>query len=241
MEFKERLLEGTFLRRYKRFFAEVNVRTATTDQTVVAHVPNTGSMKGLIESARPCKVTLTDDPKRTLKYTLQMLKDENSWVGVNTHLPNAIVAEAFENKVLEHWQKYTECKREVKISADSRIDLVLKNASHSHYVEVKNVTLSETSKCGRTTRALFPDAKTERGRKHLKELEKLAQQGHTAEMLFLVQRTDCAVFAPAEIIDPEYAKILKEVTRAGVLLSAYPVDFLTNGIKLRPQKLAVEL
>jgi sugar fermentation stimulation protein A len=232
MDFKDPLFEGTFLRRYKRFFADIKYK----GETIVAHVPNTGSMKGLIESERPCKFTFVDDPKRTLKYTLQMVKDESSWVGVNTHLPNAIVAEAFEEKLIAHWHAYTKCQREVKISDESRIDLVLSNDTSTHYVEVKNVTLADTEK----NLALFPDAKTERGRKHLHELEKLMDQGHTAEMLFLVQRTDCKTFSPAHDIDPAYAKVLKEVMRAGVLVSVYPVDFLENGIKLRPHKIAAE-
>ncbi len=246
LEFKDPLFEGTFLKRYKRFFAEIKYQ----GETIVAHVPNTGSMKGLVESERPCRFTFVDDPKRTLKYTLQMLKDDDSWVGVNTHLPNAIVAEAFERKLVEHWAAFTDCRREVKISDESRIDLVLSNATSTHYVEVKNVTMAEklrgAAQAGGTSavatnRALFPDAKTERGRKHLNELASLVGKGHTAEMLFLVQRTDCVSFAPAEAIDAAYAKTLREVVAAGVKISVYPVDFSANGISLRPQKIKVDL
>jgi sugar fermentation stimulation protein A len=231
MEFKDPLFEGKFIKRYKRFFAEIEYR----GETIVAHTANTGSMKGLIETPRPCKFTFIDDPKRTLKYTLQMLKTDTSWVGVNTMLPNHIVAEAFTDKAIAHWSHYTEIKKEVKISSESRIDLVLRNTDYTHYVEVKNVTMAEGSK------ALFPDAKTERGRKHLHELEKLMSKNVTAEMVFLVQRTDCKSFSPAEQIDAAYSKVLKDVVRSGVMVSAYPVDFLANGIKLKPQKLAVEL
>lgn len=231
MEFKDPLYEGQFIKRYKRFFAEIEYK----GEKIVAHTPNTGSMLGLIETPRPCKFTFNDDPKRTLKYTLQMLKDETSWVGVNTMLPNLIVAEAFADGAIEHWRQFTECKREVKISKESRIDLQLKNADHTHFVEVKNVTLAQNEI------AFFPDAKTERGRKHLHELEKLLSANVTAEMLFLVQRTDCTTFAPAEHIDAEYAKVLRDVVRAGVAISAYPVEFLPNGIKLKPQKLTVEI
>lgn len=245
MNFKDQLFEGTFLKRYKRFFADIRFK----NEIITAHVPNTGSMKGLIETEKPCKFTFIDDPKRTLKYTLQMLKDETSWVGVNTHLPNGIVEEAFNEKQIAHWEEFTEIQREVKISKESRVDIVLKNAKRTHYVEVKNVTMTEghiavhaDKKSKRhASSAIFPDCKTERGRKHLRELLALTKQGHTAEMLFLVQRTDCETFAPAEQIDPEYAQILKEVKKAGVAVSAYPVEFLDNGIRLDSKNLEILL
>lgn len=240
MRFTDPLFEGTFIKRYKRFFAEIRGQ----NEIITAHVPNTGSLKGLVENEKPCKFTFNSDPKRTLKYTLQMLKDGGAWVGVNTHLANQIVAEAFADQAIPHWREFTECRREVKISDESRIDLVLNHGERTHFVEVKNVTMVEAhlgDANPQKGRALFPDCKTARGRKHLREMRELIRQGHTAEMLFLVQREDCQTFAPAAQIDPEYAKVLREVKQAGVLVSAYPVEFLPDGIKLNPTPLDILL
>lgn len=227
MKFKDPVLEGTFLKRYKRFFADIRYN----NEVVVAHVANTGSMKGLLTSETRCRMTYLDSPTRKLKFTLQALHDGNSWVGINTALPNGLVREAFENKKIMHWLGYETIASEVKINKESRLDHKLSSPGKpDHFIEVKNVTLAENGV------ARFPDSVTARGLKHLGELAKLIDEGFTAEMVFVVQRTDCAVFEPAHDIDPEYAKGLAEAKKAGVKLTAYPVEFSDDGIELVTQK-----
>jgi len=233
MKFTDPVREGQFLKRYKRFFADVRL----DQEVVVSHVPNTGSLKSCLFADAPCVVTMSSDPKRKLKATLQFVRTPTGWVGVNTQLPNTLVYEAWENKTISHWREFSEARPEVKISADSRIDLVLSRADRHHYVEVKNVTLTD----GRGT-AQFPDAVTTRGQKHLRELMQLREQGHGAEIVFVVQRQDCDSFAPADEIDPEYGRLIREAHDKGVLVSAYACDInplagvslaTHNAVKLR--------
>ena len=239
MKFEDPINDGLFLKRYKRFFADIQQGS----EVLTAHVPNTGSMKGLLESHVPCRYTTNDDPKRKLKYTLQMLKTKNSWVGVNTHLSNQLVWEAWAEKRIPHWQAFTHAQKEVKLHAKTRIDMVLWNSLESpdvpekittedfssgkfHFVEIKNVTLAKGSQ------AQFPDAVTTRGQKHLEELMAVIEQGHTAEIVFTVQRTDCTSFSPADDIDPRYGELLRQGRDSGLLISAYAVEFQGDGIRL---------
>lgn len=233
MKFKDPVYEGLFLKRYKRFFADIRYQ----NEVVVAHVANTGSMKGLIDSETRCRMTFLDSPTRKLKFTLQALYSGNSWVGINTSLPNGLVKEAFENQKIKRWSEYESIESEVKINKESRLDLRLTGKNKpDHYVEVKNVTLAENGV------AMFPDSITSRGLKHLEELMKLTKSGKTTEMVFVVQRTDCKVFQPAAHIDSEYAEGLKRAKKAGVLMSAYPVTFHDDGIELDPaQELEISL
>lgn len=221
---QNKLIKGFFIKRYKRFFADIQINE---NEVVTAHVPNTGSMKGLLNSKAPALVTHNNDPKRKLKYTLEALKTETSWVGVNTSKPNKMAVLAFENKLIPHWLTYNYIKPEAKINDKTRIDIAfaknldvkkwnkfLIDEHKFHFVEIKNVTLSD----GDT--ALFPDAVTERGLKHLNELIELTQAGHTTELLFIVQRQDCSKFLPAHDIHPEYATTLKKAQQQGVKLTA---------------------
>ncbi len=227
MKFKDPVHEGVFLKRYKRFFADIRYQ----NQVVVAHVANTGSMKGLIDCETRCRMTYLDSPTRKLKFTLQALYCGDSWVGINTSLPNALVKEAFENKKIARWGQFETIESEVKINTKSRLDLRLTAPQKPHhYVEIKNVTMAENGV------ALFPDSVTTRGLKHLDELIKLVESGFTAEMVFVVQRTDCHAFRPAHEIDSEYAKGLVRAKKAGVILSAYPCDFADDGIALNTQR-----
>jgi len=212
MEFHPPLLEGHFQKRYKRFFADIEFE----GETIVAHCPNTGSMLGLKEPGSPCRFSKNDDPKRKLKYTLEMIQTPGGWVGVNTGRPNKLVKELFETNPLPHWKKFDSCQSEVKISSDTRLDLALwKNTEDHpkkwtvknivppiHFIEIKNVTMSDNKGL-----ALFPDAVTTRGQKHIRELIGLQSQGHTTELVFVVQREDCQSFAPAADIDPTYAEL----------------------------------
>lgn len=216
---------GRFLRRYKRFFADIEAKDGSV---VIAHVANTGSLKGCLAEGAPCLYSKSDDPKRKLKATLERIKTATSWVGVNTGLANALVWKGFNKKSNPRWEKFDTGKPEVKVSADSRLDFMFANTSAStgHFVEVKSVSLAENQV------ALFPDAVSVRAQKHLNVLEELIKKGATAEIVFVVQRADCHTFAPAHSIDPVYAEKLKAAQRSGVVISAYPVLFKESEVDL---------
>lgn len=245
MKFDQNLKKGLFKRRYKRFFTDIEFE----GETIVAHCPNTGSMLGLKEPDQACLFSSNDDPKRKLKFTLQMVKAPKSWVGVNTGLPNRLVAELFARAPLQHWQKFDSIQPEVKISDKSRIDLVLwsskdhevtkwnhKNIVHPlHLIEVKNVTLADDGV------ALFPDAVTSRGLKHLEELIELVNRGFTCEMVYVVQRQDCHTFEVAKGIDPAYAEKLLQAKEAGVKITALPCKMTPKEVLLLDEPLKLRL
>jgi len=213
MQFDTDLIEGKFIKRYKRFFVDAELQDGSV---VTAHCPNTGSMLGLMEEGAPVYLSPAKDPSRKLKFTLEMIKAPNSWVGVNTGRPNKIVHEALLNGKVKEISEIESIKPEQKYGTNSRIDLLVQQTNGQPcYVEVKNVTLAE----GNT--ALFPDAVTTRGAKHLNELAEEAKKGNRAVMFYLIQRQDCESFNIASDIDPEYAKTLKEAMQAGVEAIAY--------------------
>jgi len=224
MTFDLPLREGIFIKRYKRFFADIEWQ----GKTITAHVANTGSLLGVLEPGVPCRFTYSDDPKRKLKATLQMLKPGGAWVGVNTQIPNRLVLEALEARGLKASTRFSAIKPEFKLSQETRLDFALLDSSGKpvHYIEVKNVSLA------RKGRALFPDAITTRGQKHMRELSALAKQGASCEILFVVQRDDCSEFGIAEDIDPEYKKEMSKALECGVQVSAYPVTFRSDQIEL---------
>lgn len=222
MDYNTPLIEGLFLKRYKRFFADIKI----DGKVEVAHVPNTGSLKGICQELQACRVMPSSNPERKLKFTLEQLKLPSSWVGVNTHRANEIAWEAFINKQIPHWKIYNDGAREVKISAESRLDIKLSNSKGAHFVEVKSVTLAEKNL------ALFPDAVTTRGQKHLNELMRLKNEGATAELLFIVQREDCTQFSPAQAIDFEYTRLLIEARNAGVKITIYPATLSSDRLVL---------
>lgn len=239
MQFKTSLVQGVFLKRYKRFFADVDLN----GKIEKAHVPNTGSLKSCSTPGNPCLVSKADDPKRTLSYTLEAIQaDEGSWVGVNTGWPNKLVVEGFKEKKWETWSRYDHFQTEVKINEGTRLDLVLWEKKYLsdtklqqglfvqgmppfHCIEIKNVTLRQ----GRG--ACFPDAVTERGQKHLRELCHLMKLGATAEMVFVVQRNDVDFFRPAFEIDPVYAELLKKAQGEGLVVTALAYEVSPDGIK----------
>ncbi|MCC6138238.1 MAG: DNA/RNA nuclease SfsA, partial [Bdellovibrionaceae bacterium] len=238
--------KGTFLKRYKRFFADIEI----DGKVEVAHVPNTGSMKGCIEPQSECLVTYNNDPERKLKYTLELIKTPTSWVGVNTSHPNALVQELWSKGVVEHWKKFDRCQKEVKITSDTRLDMAMWSSKDNHdtkkdrlvelrpplhFIEVKNVTLASGNI------ALFPDSETTRGQKHLTELMRLIEQGYTCELVFVVQRQDCIAFSPADDIDPVYGKLLREAARKGLVITALPTSTTDKAIELLAQPLKVRL
>lgn len=224
MKFSSPLIAGKFKKRYKRFFADVEVN----GEIVVAHTANTGSMKMCIGENWPALLSFHDSPTRKLKYSLEMLSNGKTWIGINTGITNTLAINAIKDGTISELQGYDEIKPEVKIG-NSRIDILLskKDGREPCYVEVKNVTLiDEEGHC------LFPDAVTERGQKHLGELLELRRQGIRAVMLFIVQREDCHSFKLNNSIDPTYSELLKTVMREDV-------EVLVYQCKLSPEEIAV--
>ena len=222
----KKFISGKFIKRYKRFF--VDVQLDNIKETVTAHCPNTGSMLGLLKEGNPVKLSKVDDPKRKLKYTLEIIKSNGANVGVNTHRANRIVEEALISNKIKSLKKILELKREVKYGENSRIDfLVNNNMDEEIYVEVKNVTLSLKKGI-----AEFPDAITERGSKHLKELQKIKNKKTRAIMLYLIQRDDCKYFQIAKKIDEKYNSNLKKAIKSGVEILCYNCKFENNKIQI---------
>jgi sugar fermentation stimulation protein A len=205
--------EGRLLRRYKRFLADVEVEGG---EVIVAHCPNTGSLKGCTPEGARAVIRDSQDPKRKLRYTLQTIEVAGGWVNVDTGLPNKLVPEAVAQEKVPALRGYDSIRTEVKYGKNSRIDVLLETTSGERcYVEVKNTTLADGK------RGLFPDAVTERGRKHLVELRDMVREGHRAVMFYCVSRSDVTSFAPADDIDPAYGEVLREVVAEGVEILAY--------------------
>ncbi len=239
MIFQTQLQTGKFLKRYKRFFADIEIG----NDVLTVHVPNTGSLKSCLFEGSACAYSPSSNPKRKLKGTLQFLQTPTTWVGVNTALPPVLLLEAWERRLIPHLTRYSFAKKEIKISTDTRFDLVfapgethLMEKSQLHFVELKNVTMAEGSM------ALFPDAVTVRGQKHLRELMKLKKKGFGAEIVFVVQREDCRSFAPAESIDPAYAKLLGQALKTGVQVNVYACRINpSRGLELDPHPLELKI
>lgn len=206
MNFEKKLIHGRLIKRYKRFLADVKLDSG---EIITAHCTNSGSMKSCLEDNAEVYLSPVDDPKRKTKFTWEMIKINGDWVGINTGNPNKLAFEAVKNGVIEKLKGYTKVKREVKFD-DSRFDVMATNEKETCFIEVKNVTLKEGNY------ALFPDAVTTRGKKHLETLIKVKKQGMRAVMLYIVQRMDVSVFAPAKEIDPDYSQTLKKAYEKGV-------------------------
>jgi len=230
MEFQNKLVHGTLIKRYKRFLAEIRLDDGTE---VVAHCTNSGSMKSCLENGAEVYLTPVADPKRRTKFTWEMIKINGGWVGINTGNPNKLAYEAISAGKIPELAGYTNVKREV-VFGDSRFDVFAENETEKCFVEVKNVSLKEGKY------ALFPDAVTTRGQKHLKTLMEVKATGIRAVMLYIVQRTDVEIFAPAKEIDPGYAKALKLAVNAGVEVIVMQVEVTPEGIYLK-KKLPVEI
>jgi sugar fermentation stimulation protein A len=205
------LFEGKLLRRYKRFFTEIELVDGTV---VVAHTPNTGSMKQCAVPGYKVLISKADNPKRKLKYTLELILVGDHWVDTHTQRTNRVVEEALRNNKIASFEDF-QVQPEYKYG-ESRIDFYLHKGDDEVLLEVKNVTL-----CCQEETACFPDAVTTRGQKHLRELLAAKQQGYRAVIFFLIQRSEATEFSPADDIDPEYGRLLREVVAAGVEALAY--------------------
>ena len=223
MKFKNKLISSKFQKRYKRFFTDVESK----GKTLISHCANSGSMLGLLNKDNKAWVSPADNPDRKLKYTLEIINDKRSNVGVNTHLANRIVEEAIEKKMIKEIKSYTGYQREVKFGLHSRFDFELKNKTKKAFLEVKNVTLSREKGV-----AEFPDAVTSRGLKHLEELGKAINEGYESYLIYLVQREDCKKFEIAVDIDPEYSKLLSKAVKKKLNILCYDCKFSLKGIKL---------
>ncbi len=204
------LFEGVLLRRYKRFFADIELADG---RVVTAHTPNTGSMLQCAVPGYPVLISASDDPKRKLKYTLELIRVNQRWVDTHTLRTNRIVEEALAMGWISEFSGY-QMQREFRFG-ESRIDFLLEKDRQKVLLEVKNVTLCTDQV------ASFPDAVTIRGQKHLLELREGVAQGYRGVIFFLVQRSEATCFSPADEIDPEYGRLLREVAAAGVEPLAY--------------------
>lgn len=224
MKFKTPLISGELLRRYKRFLADVKLANG---ETITAHTANTGSMKGLTNPGNQVYLSFHDLAHRKLKYSWEIVRVGRVLVGINTHHPNRLVEEGIRDGVITELQGYGEIRREVPYGEKSRIDLLLANGDRDKcFVEVKNVTLVEGG------RALFPDAVTGRGLKHLLELRNMVRQGHRSVLVFVLQRADGQSVGPANAIDPAYGQALREVSQEGVEILAYRAKVTPKQIRL---------
>ena len=218
------LIPGTLIKRYKRFMADI---TLADGSIVTAHCPNSGSMLGCNLPGSQVMLSKSPNPDRKLAYTWELVQSNGYWIGLNTMLPNRLAEEAILDGTIIELQGFDRVRREVPYGSErSRIDLLLEGAQGRCYVEVKNVTLVEGNL------ALFPDAVTERGQKHLRELMEVVRQGDRGVLLFTVQRGDGTAVAPADRIDPVYGRLLREAVRNGVEALAYRASVQPEEIRL---------
>ncbi len=220
MKFTNSLIKGKLIKRYKRFFIDVEVN----NKILTAHCPNTGSMLGLLDKGNDVWISKVDDPKRKLKYTLEMIRSNQKIVGVNTHRANRIVEHGLKNKLFKEFSSIKTIRSEYKYSDDTRFDFLCDNK----LIEVKNVTLVRNNKI-----AEFPDAVTSRGTKHLKKLIESIKQGYKPYVLFLIQIQNISKFRIAKDIDSYYYNNFIEASKKGVKFIAY-------GCKLNSSEIVIE-
>ena len=223
MKFSKRLIKGKLIKRYKRFFADINIK----NEIITAHCPNTGSMMGLLDQNNEVWISKNNDPKRKLKYTLEIIKAKNNLVGVNTHLANKIVYEGLSNNLINKFMNSDSIKQEVYYNKNTRFDFLVNKNNQNHFIEVKNVTLFRTNNI-----AEFPDAVTSRGSKHIKTLIEATKKGYKSYVLYLVQIQNIENFQIAKDIDKNYYKNYLLAKKDGVQFLAYRCNIDTNSITI---------
>lgn len=251
MQFVPKLETGVLVRRYKRFFADMETPQGAL---ITAHCVNTGPMTGLLEPGGEVAFSHNPSKHRKLHYTWEMVFVENTWVGTNTHRPNVLVREAFHGGKIPALSEYSTLRSEVSVgssrldfyatknhvdqdapfadaenaypTASNLVSLSQENQEKGVYIEVKNVHSR------RENRAFFPDTVTTRGTKHLRSLTTLVQEGYEAMMIYVIQRGDCQTFEVAGDLDPDYARAFQEARQAGVKMLAYACDVSPQGITL---------
>ena len=223
MIFENKLISGLFIKRYKRFFVDIKIN----NKIVTAHCPNTGSMYGLLKEGNKAWISKSNNPNRKLKYTLEIIEDGKTKVGVNTQSTNKIVHHALQNNLIKEFVDNFEIKPETKFGQNTRFDFLVTNKKNKAFVEVKNVTLSRKKKL-----AEFPDSVTVRGLKHINELIKASKKNYKIYILYVIQRDDCNLFSIAADIDPDYANALRKAVKNKLNILCYDCKFSLKGIKL---------
>ena len=223
MEFTKNLIKGKLVKRYKRFFADVKVNK----EVVTAHCPNTGSMMGLLDQGNDVFISRNNDPKRKLKYTLEIIKVKENLIGVNTHFANKIAYHGLSNNLIKEITNNDSIKPEVFFNKETRFDFLIEKDEQKIFVEVKNVTLSRSKKI-----AEFPDSVTSRGSKHLRTLIEAIKKGYKSYLLFLVQIQGVESFKIAKDIDKEYYENYLLAKKAGVVFLAYRCKINSKEIKI---------
>ena len=221
MEFTKSLIKGKLIKRYKRFFVDVKLNK----EIVTAHCPNTGSMMGLLDEGNEVYLLKNDDPKRKLKYGLEIIKAQKNLVGVNTHMANKIVSHGLSNNLIKELKNSKKIKSEVFFNKDTRFDFLIEKNKQKIFIEVKNVTLFRKKKI-----AEFPDAITTRGSKHLLALIDAIKKGYKSYLIFLVQIQNMENFKIAKDIDNEYYKNYLSAKNAGVNFLAYRCNISSKKI-----------
>ena len=224
MEFTNSLIKGKLIKRYKRFFVDVKLNK----ETVTAHCPNTGSMKGLLEEGNEVYLLKNNDPKRKLKYGLEIINAQKNLVGVNTHMANKIVNHGLTNNLIKELKNNEKIKPEVFFNKETRFDFLTEKKKEKNFIEVKNVTLFRDDKT-----AEFPDAVTSRGSKHLLALIDAIKKGYKSYLIFLVQIQNMEYFKIAKDIDNEYYMNYLSAKKAGV-------NFLAYRCKISPKRIFIE-
>ena len=226
MKFPAPLMTGRLVKRYKRFLADIVLDEDGSE--ITAHCANPGSMLGLKEPGSKVWVSVTDNPKRKLKHSFEIIEADGALVGINTAYPNKLVEEGLFAGAIPELTGFESLRREVKYGKNSRIDILLEGGAHgTTYVEVKNVHLMRQAGL-----AEFPDSVTARGAKHLAELSDMVAEGHRAAMVFLVQRPDCDRLKLADDIDPNYAKAFAAAREAGVEVYAIGCSVTPEAIEV---------
>ncbi len=223
MIFKNKLISGLLIKRYKRFFVDIKIE----NRIVTAHCPNTGSMRGLLSEGNKVWISKSDNASRKLKYTLEIIESGKSKVGVNTQSSNKIVLHALKNNLIDEFKDLLEIKPETKFGENTRFDFLVFKKKEKAFIEVKNVTLSRKYKV-----AEFPDAITARGLKHINELVRASKKNYKIFILYLIQRDDCKSFTIAKDIDPSYANALTKAVKNKLKILCYDCKFSSKGIKL---------
>ena len=223
MKFTNSLIKGKLVKRYKRFFAEIRL----DKEVVVAHCPNTGSMMGLLNEKNEVYISKNDNPKRKLKYTLEIIKVNKNLVGVNTHFANKIAYHGLSNNLIKEISNNDNIKPEVFFDKETRFDFLVEKNKQKIFVEVKNVTLFRNENT-----AEFPDSITSRGSKHLKALIEAIKKGYKSYLLFLVQIQGIESFKIAKDIDKEYYENYLLAKKAGVIFLAYRCKIDSKEIKI---------
>ena len=225
MDFENKLISGVLIKRYKRFFVDIKLK----NKIITAHCPNPGSMLKLLKNGNPVWITKSNNEKRKLQYTLQVIEVDKKKFCVNTHITNKIVKESLEKRQIKDLSEYNLVRPEKKFGSNTRFDFFLYNTKKDKkaFLEVKSVSLSRQE-----GHAEFPDAITSRGKTHLESLRSANKQGYESYLMFLIQIEKCRSFGIASDIDPEYFKVFKDALQKNIKVLCYDCKFSNKGIEI---------